>query len=218
VKPKRSIQAAQSEIEELSMKRSLTLTAAALSLTAFTGTAYAGSLADPVIDTPVAAPVPAPAPVYSGGDWTGFYTGLQLGYGDVDGPGALDGDNGLYGFHAGYNYDFGRFVMGGELDYDQTDIDLGGGAASVDSVARAKLKGGYDFGRTLGYVTAGVARADTSVGDETGPFAGLGMTYQVNERFDVGAEALYHQFDDLGGVAGADVDATTITLRGSYKF
>ncbi len=178
--------------------------------------AFAGSLQEPVVEEQVFAPAPAPVPVVS--DWTGFYTGLQLGYGDVDGPGALDGNNNTYGFHAGYDYDLGNWVIGGELDYDQTDVDLNFGAASVDSVARLKLKGGYDLGNTLVYATAGVARADTSVGDETGPFAGLGISYKVTDRYTVGAEVLEHRFDDLGGVAGDDVDATTITLRGSLRF
>lgn len=184
--------------------------------TAMGGAAYAGNLAEPVVEDPVYAPAPAPVPV--SGDWTGFYTGLQLGYGDVDGPGVLDGDNGTYGFHAGYDYDLGNYVIGGELDYDKTDIDLNNGAASVDSVARLKFKGGYDLGNTLIYATAGAARADTSLGDETGPFAGIGATYKITDRYTVGAEVLHHKFDDIGGVAGADADATTFTVRGSLRF
>ena len=186
------------------------------------GSAIAGSVVDPVVESPVIAP----APVVTSGDWTGFYTGLQLGYGDIDGSAGLDdddgdgldGNNGIYGFHAGYNYDFGDYVIGGELDYDQADIDLNGGAASVDSIARLKFKGGYDLGDTLIYATAGVARADTSVGDETGPFVGLGVTYKVTERYTVGAELLQHRFDDVGGIDGNDLDATTFTVRGSLKF
>ncbi|WP_420014298.1 outer membrane protein [Sulfitobacter sediminis] len=179
------------------------------------GSALAGSLQDPVVETPVAAP-PVAVPV--SGDWTGFYTGLQLGYADVDGDAGLEGDNGIFGFHAGYDYDFGDFVLGGELDYDQADVDLNGGVETLDSVARLKLKGGYDLGNTLIYATAGVARADTSLGDETGPFAGLGITYRVTDRYTIGAEILEHRFEDVGGTAGADVDATTITLRGSLRF
>lgn len=181
------------------------------------GNALAGSLADAPIEAPVASPPPPlPAPVI--GEWTGFYTGLQLGYADVDGPDALDGNNTSYGFHAGYDYDLGDWVIGGEVDYDQTDVDLGAGDATLDSVARLKLKGGYDLGNTLIYATAGAARADTSVGDETGPFAGFGVTYKVTERYTVGAELLQHRFDDLGSVAGNDVDATTFTVRGALRF
>ncbi|EPX78947.1 outer membrane protein [Litoreibacter arenae] len=200
------------------MKRILTSTAiAGLAATSLAGAAFAGNLDDAPVERPVYAPVPAPA--NTGGDWTGFYAGAQLGYGDADSSvPALNGNDSLYGIHAGYDYDFGRFVLGGELDYDKADIDLGGGAASIDSVARAKIRAGYDMGRTLLYATGGAARADTSVGDESGPFLGLGAAYKVTESFTVGGEFLTHQFDDVGSVAGNDIDANTFTLRGSFRF
>ncbi len=185
-----------------------------IATTSFGGAAYAGSLADPVVETPVIAP----APVAVTGDWTGFYTGLQLGYADVDGPGVLDGNNGTYGFHAGYDYDLGNWVVGGELDYDKTDVDLNYGAANVDSVARLKFKGGYDLGNTLVYATAGYANADINGDNEDGAFAGLGMAYKITDRYTVGAEVLQHQFNDLGGVDGVDADATTFNVRGSLRF
>ncbi|MEX0308870.1 MAG: outer membrane protein [Tateyamaria sp.] len=177
---------------------------------------FAGGLqpAEPDPIAPAAPLPPPPTPV--SGEWTGGYAGLQLGYGDVDATGTADGDDILYGAHIGYRYDFGTFVLGGELDYDFADIDLNG-AADVDSVARLKLQAGYDFGRTLGYFTAGVADLDTSIGSETGEFYGIGVAYQVNERYTVGAELLEHSFDDIGGT-GIEADATTLTVRGSIQF
>ena len=190
------------------------LAASLVAATALPG--LAGALDAPAADPlPPAAPAPLPiAP--QGGDWTGAYGGVQLGYGDVNGTGAADGDDVLYGVHIGYDYDFGTFVLGGELDYDFTDIDLNG-AATVDSVARLKLRAGYDFGRTLGYVTAGVADVDTSLGSESGAFFGIGAAYQINERYTIGAELLEHDFNDISGT-GVDADATTLTLRGSIRF
>ena len=178
--------------------------------------AFAGALDEPAAD-PIAPAAPAPvAVVPQGGDWTGGYAGVQLGYGDVDGTGAADGDDVLYGVHIGYDYDFGTFVLGGELDYDGGDIDLNG-AATVDSVARLKLRAGYDFGPTLAYFTAGVADVDTSLGSESGEFYGIGAVYQINELYSVGAELLEHSFDDISG-SGVDADATTFTVRGSIRF
>lgn len=194
------------------LRRIAALSAAAT--VALGGAAFAGNLAEPAVE----APIIVPAPMISA-DWTGFYTGLQLGYGDVSSDsGLLDGNNELYGFHAGYDYDFGSFVLGAELDYDRGDIDLGGGAANIDSIARLKVRGGYDFGDMLLYATAGAARADTSGGDETGPFAGIGATYRMSDRYTLGAELLQHRFDDFGGVVGNDLDATTFTVRGSIRF
>lgn len=187
-------------------------------VTLVSGPALAGGLLAPAPE-PAAPPVPAaaPAPVLPvGGDWTGGYAGAQLGYGDINGSGGADGDDVLYGVHAGYRYDFGTFVLGGEVDYDFADIDLNG-AAEVDNVARLKLQAGYDFGRTLGYFIAGVAEVDTSIGSESGEFYGIGVAYQINARYSVGAELLEHNFDDIGGT-GVEADATTLTVRGSIRF
>lgn len=184
------------------------------SVLALTGTAHAGSLAVPVAEQPVIVPV---APINTGGEWTGFYAGLNLGYADISTnvPG-VEGDNNTYGIHAGYDYDFGSFVLGGELEYDKTDIDLDG-AVDVDDVARLKLRGGYDLGNTLVYVTAGAARVSTSLGNDTGGFGGLGVAYKVTDRFTVGGEVLEHRFNDIDGT-GVDADATTFNIRGSYRF
>jgi predicted porin len=99
---------------------------------------------------------------------------------------------------------------------DFADVDLGG-AATVDSVARLKLRAGYDLGRTLVYATAGMARVDTTIGADNGEFAGLGVAYQFNERITVGGEVLTHSFDDIGG-SGVDADATSISIRSSFRF
>ena len=195
------------------MKLMFKTAATSVAVMSLMGTAaFAGNLSDPVVET-VAAPVFEPAPVEG---WTGFYGGLNLGYADIDGTGAADGDDGTYGVHMGYDYDFGRYVLGGELEYDKTDIDLNG-AATADSVARVKVRGGYDLGRTLVYATAGMAKLDTNIGNDTGGFAGIGVAYKVTDSFTVGGELLEHRFDDIGG-SGVDADATTFNLRGSFRF
>ncbi|MEP6019153.1 MAG: outer membrane beta-barrel protein [Paracoccaceae bacterium] len=198
--------------------KSLTVLTAVSALN-LSGFAYAGAPTAPIEDTIAPTPIevaPTETPVL-GGEWTGFYGGLQLGRLDADTSTGLDGDDTTYGLHLGYDYDFGQFVLGGELDYDSTDVDLGGGAATIDSVTRLKARLGYDFGLALGYVTAGVADVDTSIGSETGEFYGIGVAYQVTDNFTLGGEILDHQFDDIEG-SGVDADATTFTIRGSYRF
>jgi len=181
---------------------------------ALAGVAQAGSLAEPVVDVPVIAPAD---PIYTGNDWTGFYAGLNLGYSDVStNVDGVEGNDNTYGVHAGYDYDFGNFVLGGELEYDKADIDLNG-VANVDDVTRLKIRGGYDLGSTLIYATAGAARANTTLGDETGGFVGLGVAYQVTDRFVIGGEVLEHRFNDINDT-GVDADATTFNIRGSFRF
>ena len=68
-------------------------------------------------------------------DWSGFYAGVNGGYGwaEIESGGAtFDELNGWFGgAQAGYNYDFGGFVLGIEGDIQLSDIgyeeDLGGG-------------------------------------------------------------------------------------------
>ena len=45
-----------------------------------------------------------------------------------------------------------------------------------------------------------------------------GMKYKFTDTLIGGVEALYHEADDFGGVAGNDLDAATITARISYQF
>lgn len=194
------------------MTRFVAMTAIA---TVMGSAAFAGNLSEPVVEP---APAPAPAPVVDyGGDWTGFYLGGQVGQLDADTDNGLSGDDTAYGIHGGYNHDFGRFVLGGEIEHDETDVDIGGGVANVDSVTRGKVKAGYDFGPVLGYVTAGVAEAQTSIGDETGEFYGLGLAYKVNDQWSVGGEVLEHDFDEFGN-SGVGGDATSVSVRASFHF
>ncbi len=162
---------------------------------------------EPIQAAPVAVPL--------GGDWTGAYAGLSFGNLDVDG-GGFDDNGPAYGVFGGYDYDFGQFVLGGELEWQSMDdLDLGG--IDIDNVTRLKVRAGYDAGPALIYGVLGAARADTSIGDADGAVAGLGMDYKVTDRFTVGAEYLAHRFDDAAN-SGIDVDANAINLRGALRF
>ncbi|MBF9048139.1 outer membrane beta-barrel protein [Rhodobacterales bacterium LSUCC0031] len=188
--------------------------------------AFATMAAGPVLAGGVAAPEPqpvviAPAPVAAfGRNWTGASVGLTLGYGDVSTSGpALAGDDVLLGLRAHYDYDFGDFILGGGLQYDTTNLDLGG-VATLDAVTRVGLRGGIDLIDDWLYATAGWAQAQISgggVGDSDGWFAGLGYEMAMTEALSLGAELLYHEFDsfDLGGMSA---DATTAAVSVNFRF
>ena len=138
------------------------ITLVALATTAVTGfalPALAGSLQQPVAEAPVAAPAPAAPVQMASGDWTGGYVGLGLGY-DHAGttPDIGSGSSGLGSIFGGYNYDFGRFVLGGELSANKAHANWG--ADTVKSTYDAKLRGGIDLGKTLVYATVGGEHAD----------------------------------------------------------
>jgi len=176
--------------------------------------ALAGNVTEPAPEPVVAAP---PAPVTP--DWTGFYGGGQLGWAWVDtNVGGVDGDDIIGGIVAGYDYDFGNWVVGGGLDYDFADVDLSGTNVALENVFRAKLRGGYKIGRGLAYGTGGYAYADTNnLGSDDGWFIGGGYEHLVTDNISVGGEVLYHEFDNFDG-SGIDVDATTLQARATYRF
>lgn len=186
--------------------------------------ALAGGLDTPVVEAPVTPVVPvAPVPVSAGSDWTGAYAGGSLSYGELEGSSTFGDEfnGGGLGLHAGYNYDLGSVVLGGEIEitgYDVTDDVTG---QDLDSVIRAKVRAGYDAGAFLPYITAGVAQASTSgaLGDleSDGVLYGIGVDYRVSDAVTVGAEALRHEFEDFDST-GIDLDADTIALRVSYNF
>lgn len=165
-----------------------------------------------------AAPAFAQSAYTSSDNWTGGYIGGQLGYADVDTSlNGVDGSDFIGGLIAGYDYDFGTWVMGGGIDYDMSSIDLSG-AAEVENVLRAKLRAGYKLDSGLLYATAGWARADTdTLGDSDGYLVGVGYDVKLEGGYTVGTEVLYHKFDDFNGT-GIDVDATTVQLRLGYNF
>jgi len=128
------------------------------------------------------------------------------------------GDDTIFGIHAGITLRSGNFLYGGEIDYDQFDLGLSGGAGDLESVARIKARGGFDLGGTFVYGTAGFAYASTSdLGDDNGTFLGLGAQFDLPAPGSIGIEYLYHEFNDFDG-STVDVEADTLTLRYSYNF
>ncbi|MTH98500.1 MULTISPECIES: outer membrane protein [Alphaproteobacteria] len=149
-------------------------------------------------------------------DWTGAYAGFSFGYTDADGPNGSSGNDTTFGPHIGYDYDFGDFVLGGELEYDPLNLSLGS-EGSLDGVTRLKLRGGYDFGPALGYVVVGAARADTSNDSDTAAVYGIGVAYPIGENFVISGEALRQNFSDVTRSNG-DLDANTFNLRTTFRF
>jgi outer membrane immunogenic protein len=170
------------------MKKLLTGVAVAAAI-AGTGSALAA-------DIPVRAPPPPPpvvAPVYY--SWTGCYIGGNIGAARLRGDGwtdnrfglSLGGDDGgrfIGGGQIGCNYQFDRFVIGGEWDADWTarrDVNFatfvpgagnivatGSGSGWVSTLA---ARFGVTFNRVLLYGKAGVgwvgANGDVTVSNLT---------------------------------------------------
>jgi opacity protein-like surface antigen len=106
--------------------RGLSMMKILLGTTMLAGVLIAG--AAQAADMPLKAP--RAAPIYS--DWTGFYLGIHGGYGwgemnpdDLDFGGPFHNPKpkgGVFGGQAGYNWQYGRAVVGLELDYSGASL------------------------------------------------------------------------------------------------
>lgn len=156
--------------------------------------ASAGGMAV-AVDPVVAAPV-----VVS--DWTGPYAGVSFGHVKASALGVSATDNG-YGIFAGYRYDFGQLVVGGELEYAR------GTKTKTDST-EAKVMLGYDAGRVLPYALVGYGKSS----GVSAVAYGLGADFKVQENWTVGVEYM-HSEPKIGGIK---VKGDSIAIRAAYRF
>ena len=163
---------------------------------------------------PVAPRAPIYNPVYN---WTGFYVGVNGGYGwgrsTWDGVDHFSVSGGLIGLTAGYNYQYNQIVFGIEADVDWsgvkgntgTGICAGGCTTRNDWLSTVRGRVGFAFDRFLPYVTAGLAlgdiKATTPFGFPGGTGTNLGWT--IGAGFEVAlvgavTAKLEYLFADLG--------------------
>lgn len=180
--------------------------------------ALAGNLEEPIVEEVVTTPAPV---VNYGADWSGFYTGLSFGTGSgtsetAGGDTDFDINNNI-GAQAGYLWDNGSLVYGGELAYNSLNLEANGTEDDGDVLA---LKGrlGYDAGSFLPYATAGYANLNSNGESGDGYVLGAGLEYAATENIRLRGEYLNHQFDDFGDTAGTDVKADTFSLGLNYAF
>jgi outer membrane immunogenic protein len=238
-------------------------------------------------DLAVKAPVYKAPPVVVS-DWSGFYIGVNGGYGwgdtgsddtkltglkhKVDDGCSFESlvansftggrtvtdhlttslggkpQGGLFGGHAGYNWQYGSVVAGVELDFDGADIKDSGvlGTSGIstfertikfDELATARARLGYVvLPSLLAYGTAGAgwghseltwsaSGAGTTIShsfdtNNFGWVAGAGLEYKVWEHVLVRAEYLHYDFGKVTYTDGITASSTIDVVRGglSYKF
>jgi outer membrane immunogenic protein len=210
--------------QENRMKR--ILMAGAVVLAAATQ-AFAADLPPPMAPPPraPAAYVPVMSPAYN---WSGFYVGLNAGYGFgsstwtplTSGNFAVDGP--MAGGTLGANYQFGQIVIGAEGDIDWQGLrgssntapcfGIPGGCDTASNwVATFRGRLGYAFDRVLVYGTAGGAAANVeassaalpwSTGTELGWSAGAGIEAAMTDNWTAKIEYLFADFAKVTCPAG----------------
>jgi outer membrane immunogenic protein len=217
------------------MRRVLVTTISLLALSA------TGALA---ADLPAMPPTKAPIFV-PGFSWTGFYAGINGGYGfgssDWSGFGTSnDPSGGLVGLTAGYNWQSGALVFGLEGDIDWTDLKDSNTSLACPTGCETKnswlatVRGrlGYAMDRWMPYVTGGLA-----IGDVRASQAGIASVSETNAGWTVGAgietafaprwsAKLEYLYVDLGDVncaacapaSNVDFSAHLVRAGLNYKF
>ena len=205
----------------------------------------AASAADIRPPPPPVTKAPVVVPAYN---WTGFYLGINGGYGfgrsKWDGlPASFNANGGVAGGQIGYNWQFGQFVYGLEGDGDWTNLRGTANRAGCslecqtknDFLATARGRVGFAADRVLPYVTGGLAVGDIKATvpgfpgfDKTNPgwTAGGGLEIALTGNWTAKAEYLYVDLGrtgcsvDCGLPAGNNVSLTTSVVRGglNYRF
>ena len=217
----------------------------------------AGIAAVALLVTPLAAgAADIPRPVFKGPlrsvvayyNWTGFYVGLNAGYGwgtsNWSSPAISNTPKGmLIGLTAGYNWQAGSMVYGFEGDFNWSMMkgDAPCGIATCETentwLGTARLRVGYAFDRFLPYLTGGGAFGDIKANNTNPGFGtasatkfgwtlGGGLEYAFLGNWTVKGEYLYvnlGSFDcgtacSLTPPANVDFRANIFRVGLNYKF
>ena len=155
-----------------------------------------------------AADVPVRAPYYKGAprsvvsyyNWTGFYAGVNAGYGfgtsNWSLPPASPKPKGfLAGGTLGYNWQSGAIVYGIEGDFDWSNVKGSVSCAVVTTcetssnwLATFRGRVGYAFDRWLPYITAGGAYGNVKATATTGAVSTSASSAQFGWTFGAGLE------------------------------
>ncbi|HRE20671.1 MAG TPA: porin family protein [Rhabdaerophilum sp.] len=171
--------------------------------------ASAAVAADLPRKTAPVAPAFRAAPIFT---WTGFYAGVNAGYGfgrpTGAGSGIWENTNGFVGGgQIGYNHQFNQFVVGLETDLQgswmsgkQSGVGAAGDKSRIPYFGTVRARAGFAIDRFMPYVTGGFAYGGSHVVE-----AGVGKTNNVNYGWVVG-----------GGVEYAFTNNITAKVEGLY--
>lgn len=190
------------------------LKVAFLATAAAFGLAAAAQAADPILPAPF---VPTPAPAL-GHDWSGFYAGVNAGYGWGRGTSGASGFNrvdGVFGgAQIGWNHQFDAFVLGVEADIQAANQHqtIGGTRFSLDYFGTVRARAGVAFDNFLPYVTGGFAYGGLAAEApgfarrhevHTGWTLGAGVEFAATDQISVKAEYLYIDLENRNYFTGA---------------
>lgn len=168
------------------------------------------------------------APAQAGSDWTGFYAGAVASAGSGDqtysNSATYDLTGDAFGLFAGYNYQNGNLVFGGELSVQRGSIyEDGFPSFEFDRLVDLKLRLGYAAQNVLFYGALGFADANwiQGPGDEhsaDGALFGAGVEFKFADRYFVGLEYLTRDVEAPNAGVGFEANLNTLSLRVGMGF
>lgn len=169
------------------------------------------------------APAFTAAPVFT---WTGFYAGVNAGYGFGKPTGAGSGiwdntDGFVGGGQIGYNQQFNQFVLGIETDLQGTGMSgkqsgagVAGDKSRIPYFGTVRARAGYAIDRFMPYVTGGFAYGGSHV-----VTAAVGKTDNVNYGWTIGGGVEYAFTNNITAkVEGLYVDLADKGVAGGRKY
>jgi outer membrane immunogenic protein len=197
-------------------------------------------------DLPRHQAMPAKAPVYVPPpyNWTGFYVGINGGGGfgnsHFDSTGGFDVSGGLIGGTAGYNWQFGTWVVGLEGDIDwanvkgSTNVACPAGCSGNNTwLGTARGRVGYAFDRWMPYITGGAAFGDVQAthpgftgmsSTQVGWTAGAGVEFAIANNWTAKVEYLHYDLGSFNcglncnGFVNDNVAFNANVIRGGVNF
>ena len=184
------------------------------------------------IDTATADPVITPPTSTSTvTDWSGGYVGLS--YSSVDGTMEYSDvtyvfeylQDSAIGVFAGYNWQSGNLVYGGELNVTEGLVEgrYGSITQELDNTIELRARAGYATGDMLAYGFLGYGMSDWTGGDTfdvAGVTYGLGVDYMVTTSIFAGLEFSHRELSgQSNGVSWKQTSSIDmISLRIGYNY
>lgn len=205
---------------------------AAAALAVLSGPALAGG-PTMVADDPMPQAMAAPAPMH---DWSGPYVGLSYGRfsGDFSTTVGLTTipfvyeANKVAGVFAGYNFQRGNLVFGGELGYSNTSmLIVADGDDFLDSLIDLRGRVGYSLGKALVYGSLGFSRGEMTINGidnptVSGASVGVGVDVMISQKLFVGVDYTSRNLsgtnDNPANTFDMDTTVKSVGLRVGLSF
>ena len=146
------------------------------------------------------------------GDWTSTYFSSERSAYESSIATAFQDSSSRMAFSA--DRDYGTIVLGGSFSRGTSLHHLG--LQSSSDVEQLNLRAGYDFGRSLGYITLGQAQDQGPNQTGQADILGIGLRVSLNRALQLTGEFVHHSTS--GTSRTAPQDSERLTVGAAFQF